>query len=100
MEFIKVFYLDSDAIVFSEQFAVSDWYCKPAILSALALCLEHESIGFKVVFLTCTKFGPRQFRPAISKSFPVQTLIRQDYKKDCPLLIIGFNDHVYDNVKD
>ena len=59
---ILTFHFESGPI---RQAAVSDWYCKPAILHSLAC-------KFGAMFITTDKYRCRQFIPTWYPSFPVQ----------------------------
>lgn len=86
METIKFYYQASPSTaVESAECAISEWYCKPAILSCLALkagCL----------FVTCSKFGCRQFLPKFSKFYPIHNYLFLDYKENLPWLILEFSN--------
>lgn len=87
MQTIK-FYFESvpDSTVKVFECAISDWYCKPAILS----CLSFK-VGCR--FVTCSKYGRRQFTPLFSESFPVHDWEFKDYKSHLPWLVLEFNDY-------
>ena len=70
----------------TRQVAVSDWYCKPAILGSLAC-------RFGVLFITSDKYGCRQFCQRWSSSYPVHNIEFLDYKERLPWIVIEFNSN-------
>lgn len=51
-----------------KNFYVDDWYVKPSILCSIAYYFAEQS---DCLFVTCKKYGCRQFLPKKSKSYPI-----------------------------
>lgn len=82
MQKIK-FYFEGHSLGY--ECAISDWYCKPSILRCLAL-----KAG--ALFITCSKYGRRQFVPDFSVSFPVYMFYFRSFKNGLPWLTIEFDN--------
>ena len=78
---VLTFYFKSGS---KRQVALSDWYCKPAILRGLAQV-------FGALFVLTDKYGCRQFTPRWSSSYPIHNITFIDYKDRLPGMFIEFN---------
>lgn len=78
---VLTFYFSKDE---KREVAVSDWYCKPAILRGLAQ-------RFGALFVLTNKYGCRQFTPRWSSSYPIHNIEFIDYKERLPWIVIEFN---------
>lgn len=88
MEIIRIFNEKGK----EKDFALSSWYCRPAILKCLAYRLKKDLFP-SLLFICCSKYGCRQFLPVFSKSFPVHNLDWIAYKNNLDWCVIEFNDN-------
>ena len=78
---------------------IQSWYCKPAILESLGDYYQKRSNGF-LKFISCEKYGCRQFLPKFHFTFPVGYVFEIPSPADGIVEIAPmFNDHALPFIK-
>ena len=92
MQVISVYFQSvPDTAVEIRKFHVADWYAKPAILGSFSHFLNMETNGC-CLFVTCSKYGCRQFLPEPSKLFPISRFVIVEPHESIPWVVIEFNE--------